>query len=286
VALQFALTGADVSFRQMRRFFDDPLSVDDTATNLTQDNCQDFLELLAQSVDDYSNLTNEQAHDVAVGIARLVECAPFVEARRSRSNVLQVPAQNTAIWAIQEIASKRGEAFIHLLTKDIACDTVALTVAADLALAAKDDSSSESKFQLPEEALAQYRDKFANNVELAIRDGKFFGKLNPGFILWCLSSAVPQKCAQTMSVLREAEPSLDNFALAFFSSAFDSTKGQRYAIPSSIERLTAFESLEVLEQHANERLADPSVQYPVRAAWRCLVERKSIYGVDGSYANE
>ncbi len=86
--------------------------------------------------------------------------------------------------------------------------------------------------------------------------------------------------------MKFANPSLDDFSLAILSHSFDSTKGQRYSLPDDRSKIEAYCSLKELKKHANKRLADQALELPALAAWRAVVEEKSVYGVDGSYARD
>jgi hypothetical protein len=46
--------------------------------------------------------------------------------------------------------------------------------------------------------------------------------------------------------------------------------------------MLAFCPLDDFKAHAKERLLDPDVEYPVRAAWQSVIDGKVLYGVDGS----
>ncbi|MCY1562652.1 hypothetical protein D9M68_1000860 [compost metagenome] len=67
-------------------------------------------------------------------------------------------------------------------------------------------------------------------------------------------------------------------------SSFDSNKGQIYALPKEREVVERYVDLDELKVAASNRLQDGVLEYPVRAAWRALLEGRAIYGKDGSLA--
>lgn len=96
----------------------------------------------------------------------------------------------------------------------------------------------------------------------------------------------PRKCRQVFSALKLLDPTLDGFALAMLSHSFDSIKGQRYSLHQNRSIVENYVSIEKLKRHAINRLADPTLDFPAKAAWRAVVEQTSFYGVDGSYARD
>ena len=51
--------------------------------------------------------------------------------------------------------------------------------------------------------------------------------------------------------------------------------GVRGSVESAVTNLV---NSQALISHAQARLADEAVEYPVRAAWRSVVEKKPLYG--------
>jgi hypothetical protein len=116
--------------------------------------------------------------------------------------------------------------------------------------------------------------------------GTLFKKASPTFILWALARLVPERCADVFKSMRRQDPTLDQFAEAFLRHGFDSSNGQSYGVPQEVARLEQFVPLEELKQHALARLKDVSMKYPIRAAWRSVVEGRLIYGKDGTVKDD
>ena len=109
-------------------------------------------------------------------------------------------------------------------------------------------------------------------------------KNNVGFILWALARAAPLECPAIFSALQLSDPTLDRFALHFLGGSRDSSKGTSYRLPRDSSLHDVYCPLADLKSHAAARLEDMNLKNPERAAWRSVVEGKSLYGVDGSEA--
>jgi len=123
---------------------------------------------------------------------------------------------------------------------------------------------------------------FVTNVCLAATENRLFNTSNPGFILSRLSRLIPEEARRVFDAIKSNDSSLAAFALAILSNTFDSYKGQSFSLTQNEHDLSKFVSIQEFEAHAKQRLRDKSVVYPERAAWRSVVERKHLYGVDGS----
>lgn len=97
-----------------------------------------------------------------------------------------------------------------------------------------------------------------------------------------MSRVAPGECPRILDSLKAVDPTLDRFALHYLGGGWDSTNGTYYGLPRDTALHDVFCSLTDLESHASGRLQDASLHYPARAAWRAVIERKSLYGVDGT----
>lgn len=148
------------------------------------------------------------------------------------------------------------------------------------------DKEDKSNLRCTPESKAQLADKLAKNILEAAKADRLLTTCNPGFLLWRLSGVAPGECPKVFAAIKSVDPSLDGFALAILSHSFDSTKGQRYSLTDDRSKVEAYCSLEELKEHAKKRLADEALKLPALAAWRAVVEEKSVYAVDGSYARD
>lgn len=248
-----------------------------------QTNCYDFLETLGNAAAERPDLEDEHFLKLCVDVARLAESEGFAVRRRERRDVFESPPPwMAAIWALMRMTHRRDDAFVGLLAKQIAQDEQALSTAANIALANHDKSDAKDRLHVQEADLDNCRVQFAENVAQAVDADRFFKMSSPGYVLLCFSSIAPASCPAIFSAIKKKDPTLDTFALELLAHAFDSVKGQTYSLVEPIERLTAFVDLEEPERHAKQRLADTTLGYPARAAWRSVIEKQSLYGVDGS----
>jgi hypothetical protein len=97
-----------------------------------------------------------------------------------------------------------------------------------------------------------------------------------------LAEFKPVACKAVFDAIHVSDPKLDNFVLEFFDHSFDSVKGQTFSLPDQSERVEAYVSLNQLRIWGTERLSDQEMTYPLKAAWRAVVEGKKLYAVDGS----
>ena len=123
---------------------------------------------------------------------------------------------------------------------------------------------------------------FARNISDACEDGTLFTMANPGFILWTLARLCPEVCPDVYKALKTAESSLDKFALSFLQRTWSSSEGQTYGLPRDESLQSVYCSLDEFKTHAEERLLDTRLTNPTKAAWRCVVMGKELYGSDGS----
>jgi hypothetical protein len=284
IALQLALTGADVSFRSIRRYIDDPSARAEIANSLTVDNCQDFLEVLGDAAASRPDLKDQSLESLVIDVARLVDGGTFAERRLNRREAFEISPWMAAIGALIRITRRRTDVAGHLASV-VARDVQALSAAANLVLAEDEESNASDLLHVPKGELQDCRRVFADNVAHAAADNRLFAISSPGYVLYCLAKVAPMGCPAVYEAIKANDPSLDAFALSFLTHSFDSVKGQTYSLPSPIELLTVFVPLNEFKNQARERLADGEVTFPTRAAWQSVVEHKPLYGVDGSSAD-
>lgn len=287
VALQLHLGGADVSLVLARRYLMHPDQRGDIASSLTQQNCLEFLECLGDIAESAGAAGVGDVERLCLDIARLADTEPFPARSQDRSEFFRLPAEDVALRAIRSVVRAAAPDKASTLAERIVVDPAGLTVAVELfaasyLIARRDDDgllcSPESETKLAK--------ALAINALGAAKTGRLLNTCSPGFVLWRLSSLAPKKCSKVFAALKAADSSLDEFALAILGHSFDSTKGQRYSLPDDRSKIEPYCSLKTLKQHAKERLADPTLELPAKAAWRAVFEEKSIYGSDGSYARD
>ena len=126
--------------------------------------------------------------------------------------------------------------------------------------------------------------QLADNVETAAANGALFKKSGFDNILWVLTRLAPARCEGIFRAISQHDKTLDLFVEALLRDGFDSNKGQIYKLPDDVERLEKYLPIDLLKSHATQRLKDKAIGYPVKAAWRAILEDRRIYGKDGSMA--
>lgn len=287
VALQLHVSGADVSFVMARRYLIHADQRSQIVSTLTQHNCLEFLECIGDVAEATTATDVDDIEGLCLDIARLADTEPFPARSKDRSGFFRLPVEDVAVRAIRLIVKAATTNQEAMLAEKIVLDPNNLTVAMELfSDSYLFDKKKDEMLRCAPESQAKLTDKLANNILEAAKAGRLLTTCNPGLILWRLSCVAPSECPTVFAAMKSANPSLDDFALAILSHSYDSTKGQRYSLPDDHSKIEAYCSLEELKKHANKRLADRALELPALAAWRAIVEEKSVYGVDGSYARD
>ena len=288
VALQLHVSGADVSLVAARRYLLHPEQRVQITKSLKPQNCLAFLERLGDVAESSGAEGISDIDRLCPDIARLVDTEPFPARSRDRSGsfgTLRFPAEDIAIRAIWLIVKAAAADKASTLAEQIVVEPDALTVAVELfAGSYLFDRELGHGMRCTPGSRERLANALASNIVDAARSNRLLTVCNPGVVLWRLGQMAPDKCPEVFSAMKGADASLDGFALAILRQSFDSTKGQRYSLPTDRSSIEAYCSLSELKQHACERLADPMLQLPAKAAWCAVVEEKSVYGIDGSYA--
>jgi hypothetical protein len=284
VALQLHLGAADVSFVLARRYLMHADQRSEIAGSLTRQNCSEFLECLGDISESTGAAGVSDVERLCLDIARLADTEPFPARSQDRSGFFRLPVEDVALRAIRSVVKAAAPDMASKLAERIVVDPAGLTVAVELFAASYLTVNQDSDdLRCPPESKTKLANALAKNVLEAAKANRLLNICNPGFVLWRLSSIAPKKCSEVFAALKAADASLDRFALAILSHSFDSTKGLRYSLPDDRSMVEAYSPLAALKLHANKRLADPTLELPAKAAWRAVVEEKSIYGIDGSY---
>lgn len=286
VALHLSARPGDLSLVRVRQYLFEPAKRGEIAATLQQDNCIDFIEQLGNMAEGLATEVGVDAASLAKDIARLVDTQPFVRRASERHDAFVLRADRAAERAIGQLAKRLDEAEAGALAEHILCDRRSLSMAAALAATSfmAEDGESEGALKAPADARDRALSAYASNVEESAKSGELFTMVSPGYALWVLTRLVPQRCKAVFLAVQHWEPSLDTFVEAMLRHSFDSNNGQKYRLPRERELLENFVALEDLKKLALERLKDEAMTYPLRAAWRAIVEENSIYGKDGTLA--
>lgn len=288
VALHLSTRPDDLSLVRVRQYLFTPAKRAEIAASLQPDNCVDFVAQLGNMAEGLGNDVAIDAESLAIDIARLVEGEVFVRRARERADVFSMRAERAAVQAIGQLVKRLDEQASLNLAESILSDEMAVSVAARIAIMnfISDDRDQLDCLNVEAEQRESALEAFANNVNSAAQDGDLFARATPDLILWVLTRLRPERCKLVFEAIQQTDPTLDNFVEAMLKGAFDSHKGQSYRLPKNFQELENFIAIDLLKEFAVERLKDETLDYPVRAAWRALLEEKCIYGKDGSESRD
>lgn len=291
VALQLSTGVGDVSLVTIRRFLFHPAEREAIAEGLDAESCAPFLESLRSVLDTLGEDVALDAEPLATALARMIEKPPFVQRARNRNEVFLASAEQLARGAIGAVSQRMSRAAAAALAEKLIGDADALSIAVEVAHASYIEDKKDHGHERPDQSVRARKEskdrtmaELSKNLEQAAASGELFDKVSPGRILWITPLLIPARCKAIFRAIEKQDPSLDNFALNLMAEGFDSVKGWSYAVPKETERLEKYVTLDDLRQHAETRLKDEALEYPARAAWRALIEGKTIYGKDGTLA--
>jgi hypothetical protein len=283
IAMSMAIGATDVSLMEARQFI---LQADKRAeieSKLTPENCLGFLEMLGDLATTLSKGEVTDLEGLCCAIARLVDKKP-TSTSAYRHRFFTIPAERLAIAAIEHLVASGAGLTASKAAFAVASAPEALTVAADVIYSGLSTNQEEGAIVCDARKQKMAASNLVRNTITSIRNGTFWTICDPSRVLWTIMGAAPPQLAKKVfSEVKRSDPSLDEFALHFLKHSFSSNGGQSYALPEGPE-VSNLVNVKKLTAHAKRRLAEKTVGYPVRAAWRSIVEKKALYGADGSVA--
>lgn len=281
VALQLSISPGDVSLVKARRFLSQPGDRSAIASTLTESNCVDFIECLADVGNKVGRLLVSDLVPLCLAIAELADSPPCVNRAVNRRSVIGQSPDGAARQTISEIVEAIGLRHGPEVADAVIRDRRALSVAAGVVASSylKEERAEGVLFAAPESKEALLK-AFADNVRAAADDGALMKCARPMNVLWILSRAARTECPVVFASLRTRDASLDSFATAILKNSFNSVKGQTFALDE--ELVSAFLPVEEFRRHAIARLGAPGLDFPARAAWSSVVTGKQLYAIDGS----
>lgn len=283
IAMSMAIGETDVSLMEARQFILQAGKRAEIESKLTPENCLGFLEMLGDLATTLSKGEVIDLEDLCCAIARLVDKKP-TSTSADRHRFFTMSAESLAIAAIRHLVESDASLSPSKAAFAIASDPKALTVAADVIYSGLPTNQEEGAIVCGAREQRKAARNLVRNTIASIQNGTFWNICNPSRVLWTIMRAAPPQWAKkAFAEIKRSDPSLDEFALHFLKHSFSSNGGQSYALPEDSE-IGNLVSLKTLTAHAKRRLADETVGYPVRAAWRSIVEKKALYGKDGSAA--
>lgn len=286
IALQLSLTDGDVSIKAARQYLQNPGKRQEVVSGLAGENCEEFISLIGEVGESIQGEGVDDLDDLCLSIARLVETPLFVERTKSYRRAFRLRIEDMALRTVSLLVGAIAKERMGTVAEQIAMDSVALSCAAEIAMRSyvQGRNRYSEGIELPGKGKIKVLRAFSSNVLDAARNGNLFEMNNPGFILWTMARLVPKECPDLFVVLKESDPTLDDFARHYLGGSWDSTKGDSYSLPRDESLREVYCPLAAFKAHAAERLRDTGILNPERAAWRSVVEGKRLYGVDGSEA--
>jgi len=284
IALQLSVSDGDVSVRSARRYLQEKAQRSLIVSQLTNDNCNEFVDMLGEVGASLQGRAVDDLDDICVSITRLVDAPVFVTRAKNRNAFFDLGIEELALQKIRVLVDAAGREDFGSIIQKVVTDSESLTCAAEIlrrSYLASQERHAEY-FKLGAEQREEVIEAFAKNALEAARNESLLDKNRSGFVLWTLGRLAPQVCSELFSVLKAIDPGLDRFAVEFLGSSWDSTKGRAFSLPDEESLVGAYCSLDNLKAHAQKRLKDSDLGYPVRAAWQSVVEGKRLYAVDGS----
>lgn len=280
IALSMAIGATDVSLVDARQYVVMPRRRTEIEAKLTLENCLGFLDLVGDIAGSTSPEEVTDINDLCLAIARLVDTPPTSRSSEPRK-FFSMTAEALAISAIQSLIPKSsplaGE-IAHL----IAADPGSLSIAAHVVNRGLHPLKDDQPLVCTPSEQNTAADAFGRNAIKSAEGGSLWSIYDPSRVLWTIMRAAPDLAKKMFTVLKRQDSSLDQFALHFLKHAFSSNGGQSYSLPED-PAVSNLVDPKALVSHAQNRLADKAVKYPVRAAWRSVVEGRPLYG-DGSDA--
>lgn len=281
VALQLSVSPGDVSLVKARRFLSQPSDRTAIASTLTEKNCIDFIECLADVGKKVGRTLVSDLIPLCLAIAEFADAPPCVTRLANRRSVFgQSPdsaALRTASEIVEAVELKRGPEVAEAVIRD----KRALSVAANLiALSYLKDEPKEDVLIAALALKKELSQAFADNVGSAAKDGALMECARPMYVLWVLSQVARPACPTVFAAIRARDGSLDSFVTEALKNSFDSVKGQAFALDE--ELVSAFVPVEELRRYAIARLEVQSLDFPARAAWSSVATGKKLYAVDGT----
>lgn len=280
IALQLSLADEDVSIKAARQFLHHPSEREQIVSQLTTNNCYDFIDMLGELGFSSPPQDPEMLLNSCVAIARLPDEPVYVVRSEARQQQFHFRVEELALNKIRSIAL--DEEFADLVFQGIVADHQALTCAAVILARnylRRADASGGFRSSATRQLLI---DRFAANVLRAASGQVLLRQNRVSLIFRVLAQLAPQTCPKVFETLKGNDPTLDEFASHLLRDGWDSDNGQAYALPEDESLITAYCSMHEFKAHAKRRVQDPAIGYPALAAWRCVVEGNRLYGADGS----
>lgn len=284
LVLAFDLASTSVSLVAARKFIAEPDARSSIVQDFDHDSYVDFIEALG-NLGSFLDSRQESLdlERLLLDMSRLVDSPALADTLARREGLSFSRPEGTASTAIEKILTGQQDPTVRTsFLKTVMKDPGAMTFRAEVISDSLSSRSTDRSVVVPSSMIRTEVARLANDAKRKVEDGQFWTLCNPSRIIWTIMrNGSRSACQSLFKAIQKAEPTLDVFAMIFLRHSFSSDGGQSYGLPdtSLVEKLVP---LKVLQAHARARLKDGEVEYPLRAAWRSVVEQKYILGQDGS----
>lgn len=282
IALGLAIGASDVSLVSARRYVVEPESRDAIEADLKAGGILGFLEAVGDLAKVLGPGETPDIEQLCIAVARIAD-NPNFSPTRARQDPFTIKMEVMAHRVIDALLKSRGRSEAIEILGAIVADPECLSVAAEILMHSRRDDQRDQYVVLEQSGLRKAGRLLVSNSLAAIKNGGFWSIANPSRVLWEIMQTTRKSAKDVFKEIRLDDPFLDKFALAFLKHSFSSNGGQSYSLPDHPD-VNRFMSPERLRSHAKQRLEDPKVSYPIRAAWQSVVEGKPLFGKDGSDA--
>ncbi|HSC82972.1 MAG TPA: hypothetical protein VLC30_05095, partial [Pseudomonas sp.] len=262
----------------VRNYLQHPERREAIAAELDRDKLADFLNLLGSWAAARSAMSPEELENLCVDMAALMDRLSFRdEGYLISGNSMPFGLRHSAAAAIEDAMESRSGEVKKMVANAILKSGKAISLSSHLLFFSylKDDGGGGSYFsESDKENLLCWQ---RQAILYLVGQGQFAKLAYPGFVLSVFARLCPDACPEVLDEWRKSEPSLDTFArLVVGGSSSNSMEVFQLASKDRPPFAEAFCPLSDLEAHAQARLADVTLSYPAKAAWRAVVEKVAI----------
>lgn len=280
VVSQWGASEAEVDLNEARQFISQPALRANLIAALNDENCRNFLEavnglsLIAQ------RNSHEQKFELFLFLAQTLDQYPFAIAIKvERWTIEKI---QFLVWrVISEMVNKIHTGHGAEVAEAIVLDPQSLSLAATLLDThwIDHDPIGRNSLRIDEPNRQRLTESFAEHVLRAVDDVRFWDLALPGRVLKTVTQCESDLPQQIFSKLIKIDTNLDRFAQAVFFAGYSSAGGDYYEFNEATHRVNYSKlcPIEELKELAEKRLADSSLDFPVRAAWMAVKSGKQIF---------
>lgn len=280
VVRQWGTSDLEVDLLSVRKFILEPVSRSGLIARLNSENCFDFLEAVNGLSLIASHQRDAEKTSLFLAVAQVLDQEPFATFTKEVRWSIERP--QLLVWrVIAEMVNRTHKGHGHAVAEAIATDPRSLSMAATLLDAhwIDHDPSGRNAVMINDADRPRLTEAFTVNVLRAVEVECLWGLAMPGRILKTVTQCSSDLPHQIFTKLQSIDPDLDRFAQAVFLAGYSSAGGDYYELNEDSHRV-AYSKLcpiDELKAHAEKRLSDLSLDFPVRAAWMAVLSGKKIF---------